>query len=64
MNPKKHKKDAKDKNMLVVDPRNLLESISYVKENIIYTTMQKDMNLSSLHPMEKNEITKLFHIKI
>jgi uncharacterized protein YydD (DUF2326 family) len=35
-----------------------------VDENIVYTTMQKEVNLSSLHHKEEKEMTKLFHIKI
>jgi hypothetical protein len=35
-----------------------------VDENIVYTLVQKEVNLSSLHHKEEKEMTKLFHIKI
>jgi hypothetical protein len=35
-----------------------------VDENIFNTSMQKEVNLSSLHHHEEKEMTKLFHIKI
>jgi hypothetical protein len=35
-----------------------------VDENIVYTSVQKEVNLSSLHHQEEKEMTKLFHIKI
>jgi hypothetical protein len=35
-----------------------------VDENIVCTSVEKEMNLSSLHHQEEKEITKLFHIKI
>jgi hypothetical protein len=41
-----------------------IESNSNVDENIVYTIVQKEVNLSSLHPKEEKEMTKLFHIKI
>jgi hypothetical protein len=33
-------------------------------KKIVHTTMQKEVNLSNLHPKENKELTKLFHIKI
>jgi hypothetical protein len=33
-------------------------------ENIVYTYVQKEVNLSSLHHQEEKDMTKLFHIKI
>ena len=35
-----------------------------VYDNIIGTTMKKEVNLSSLHPKEEKEMEQLFHIKI
>jgi hypothetical protein len=35
-----------------------------VDENIVYTSMQKEVNLSSLHHQKEKEMAKLFHIKI
>jgi hypothetical protein len=35
-----------------------------VDENIVCTSMQKEVNLSILHHQEEKEMTKLFHIKI
>jgi hypothetical protein len=64
LNPKNHKKDAKKKNLLAMDSSNLVESSSKVDEKILCTTVQKEVNPSSLHHKEKKEMTKLFHIKI
>jgi hypothetical protein len=52
------------KYMLAMDSVHWVESSSYVDEDIIYTTMKNEVNLSSLHPKEEKEITKLFHINI
>jgi hypothetical protein len=62
--PKNHKKDAKKKNLLAMDSSNQVERNSDVDENIFYTSVQKEVNLSSLHHQEEKEMTKLFHIKI
>jgi hypothetical protein len=35
-----------------------------VDENIVCTSMQKEVNMSSLHHKEEKEMTKLFHINI
>jgi hypothetical protein len=62
--PKNHKKDKKKKNLLANDSSNHIESSLDVDENIICTSVQKEVNLSSLHHQEEKETTKLFHIKI
>ena len=48
-NPKNHKKDAKKKNILAIDSSKQVEGSSYVDENIVYTLVQKKVNLSSQH---------------
>jgi hypothetical protein len=35
-----------------------------VDEKIVCTSMLKEVNLSSLHHQEENEMTKVFHINI
>jgi hypothetical protein len=62
MNSKSCKKDAK-KNLLAMDSSNEVESNSDVDAKIVCTTVQKEVNLSSLHNKEE-EMAKLFHIKI
>ena len=57
-------KDGKKKNLLATYSRNHIKSISDVDENIFYTSMQKEVNLSIFHHWEEKEMTKLFHIKI
>jgi hypothetical protein len=64
LNPKNHKKEAKIKNLLATYLSNQVESISYVDEKIICTSMQKEVNLSSFHRQEENKMIKFFHIKI
>jgi hypothetical protein len=59
-----HKKDAKKKNLLGKDSQNKVESSSDVDENIFFTSMHKDLNISSLHHKKEKELKKLFHIKI
>jgi hypothetical protein len=63
MNPK-NRKDIKKNNILATDSSNQLEIRSYVDVNIFYTSVNKDLNLSSLHHQEEKEMTKLFHINI
>jgi hypothetical protein len=58
------KKDGKKKNILATYLKNQVESISYVDENIVCTSVQKEVNLSNLHHQEEKEMTMLFHIKI
>jgi hypothetical protein len=41
-----------------------LKEDSDVYGNIVFTLVQKEVNLSSLHHHEEKEMTKLFHIKI
>jgi hypothetical protein len=64
LNPKKHKKEAKKNNLLATDSSNQVERISNVDENIIYTSMQKEVNISILHHEEEKDMINLFHIKI
>ena len=64
LNLKNHKKDGNKKNLLAIDSRNQVESSSDVDENSVCTSVQKEVNLSSLHHQEEKEMTKLFHIKI
>ena len=64
MNLENHKKDAKKSSLLVNYSNNELESGSDVDENIICTTVHKEVDLISLHPKEEKEMTKIFHIKI
>jgi hypothetical protein len=35
-----------------------------VDENIVYTLVQKEVNLSSLHHLEEKEMNNLFHVNI
>jgi hypothetical protein len=49
MNLKNRKKNEKKKNLLATDSRNHVESSSDVDENIVCTSMKKEVNLSSLH---------------
>ena len=48
LNPKNKKKDNKKKNLMVIDSRNLVENNLEVDEKIVYTSVQKEVNLSSL----------------
>jgi hypothetical protein len=64
LNSKNCKKDVKKKNLLATDLSNHVERSSNVDEKIVCTSVQKEVNLSSLHPQEEKEMTKLFHIKI
>ena len=64
LNPKNRKKDAKKNNLIATDSSKQVESSSDVDEKIVCTSVQKEVNLSSLHNKEEKEITKLFHIKI
>jgi len=63
MNLKNYKKDKKKKNLLATVSSNQVKIRSDVEENIVYTSMKKEVNLSILHHQEYKEITKLFHIK-
>jgi hypothetical protein len=57
-------KDAKKKNPLGMDSDNQVERNSNVDENIVYTSTQKEVNLSMIHHKEEKKMTKQFHIKI
>jgi len=59
-----HKKDAKKKNLLAIDSSNWVESNLDVDDNISYTSVQKEVNISILHHMKENGMKKLFHINI
>ena len=47
-----------------MDSSQQVESSLDVDENIVCTSVQKEVNLSILHPKEEKEATKLFHINI
>ena len=47
-----------------MDSRKEVERSSDLDENIVYTLLQKEVNLSILHHKEDKEIKKLFHMKI
>ena len=64
LNPKSCKKDSKKKNLLSKDSSNQIESNSNVDENVVFTIMQNEVNLSSLDRKEEKGMTKLFHISI
>jgi hypothetical protein len=64
LNLKNHKKDGKKKNLLSMDSINKVESISNVDENIVCTSLPKEVNFSILHHQEEKDITKIFHINI
>jgi len=49
---------------MAIDLSNKLEGSLDVDEKIICTSVQKEVNLSSLQQQEEKEMTKLFHIKI
>lgn len=52
------------KNTLIVYLGNQVESSAYVDKKIIYITMLKKVNSRRLHPKEKKEMAKFFHIEI
>ena len=62
MNPKNHKKDDNKINLIVMDSTKEVDIKSDMDENIVFTSMQKEVNLSSLHQNEEKEMKKLFHI--
>jgi hypothetical protein len=64
MNPNNYKKDGKKKNLLATDSSNHIESSYDVDENIVCTSVQKEVNLSILHHQEEKDMTKLLHVKI
>ena len=64
ISPKNNNKDNKKKNIMATDSSNQVESSSDVDEKIVCTSVQKEVNLSSLQQQEEKEINKLFHIKI
>jgi hypothetical protein len=64
LNPKNCKKEGKKKNLLTKDSNNQIEIILDVDDNILCTSVQKEVNLSILHHHEEKYMTKLFHIKI
>jgi hypothetical protein len=57
LNPKNCKKDGKKKNLLATYSSNQVESSSDVDENIVCTSVQKEVNLSILHHQEEKEMT-------
>ena len=60
LNPNNRKKDSKKKNLLDTYSSKELESSSNPDENIIYSTVQKEVNLSSLLPKEEKEMINSF----
>jgi len=64
LNPKNKKKYNKNNNLMTTDSSNQVEINSDADKNIIYTSMQKEVNLSILQQKENKEMTKLFHINI
>jgi hypothetical protein len=59
LNSKNLKKDVEKKNLLAMDSSNQVDSSSDIDENIVCTTVQEEMTLSSLHHKEEKEMTKL-----
>jgi hypothetical protein len=51
--------DVKKKNLLATYSKNLVEGILDVDEKVVFTLLQKEVNLSSLHHNEENEMKKL-----
>ena len=64
LNPKKKKKDNKKKNLMATNSSSQVERSSDMVEKIMYTSMQKEVNPSSLQQQKEKEMTKLFHVKI
>jgi hypothetical protein len=64
LDPKNPKKDRNKNNLLSIDSGNQVEIISDADENIVYTYVQKEVNLNILHHQEEKDMTKLFHINI
>lgn len=52
-------KDNKKKNIIAIDSSNQVEIGLYVDENIFYTMMQKEENLSSLQQLVQVKNTKI-----
>lgn len=49
---------------MATDSINQIESNLDANEKIVYTSVQKKVNLSSLQQQEENEQTRLFHRKM
>jgi hypothetical protein len=64
LNSKNYKKDTKKRNILDIYSRNRVKISFDVDENIVYTSVQKEVNLISLHHQEVKDMDKRFHIKI
>jgi hypothetical protein len=64
LNLKNHKKESKKKNLIATYLSDQVEKKSDVDENIVCTSVQKDVSMSFLHQQEEKEMTKFFHIKI
>jgi hypothetical protein len=47
-----------------MNSRNQVENSSNVDDNIVCTSMLKEVNMSSLHLQEEKDMTKVFHINI
>lgn len=52
LNSKNRKKDVKKKNHMATNSNSQIESSVYVNEKIVCTSLQKEVNLSSLHNQE------------
>ena len=63
LNPKNHKKDAKMK-LLAMDSSKEVGNNYDVYENIFYTIMKKEVNMSFHHHKEEKDMIKIFYIKI
>jgi hypothetical protein len=64
LKPKNYKNERKKKNLLATYLSNPVESSSNVDENIVYTSVQKEVNLIILHHQKEKKMTKFFHINI
>ena len=64
LNWKRNKKGDKKKNLMATYSSNQVKMNAYVDEKIVCTLVQKEVNLSSLQQKEKNEKTRIFHIKL
>jgi hypothetical protein len=64
LNSQKPKKDAKKKNIIATYSRNQVERRYDMDENIVYTLMYKEVNLSILCRYDEKKMKKLFHVKI
>jgi hypothetical protein len=64
LNHKKPKKNVKKKKLMATDSSNRVKSILHVYENNAFTSVHKEVNLSSFHHKEEKDMTKIFNVKI